>query len=483
MIVRTAILGIALVGCKSTESTDPAAVEETDTGTSDTDTTGGSTVTADGITATCSPATDNSLRFNCEVTLETAGAVAIEFSEADGPVRTRTSEDGVATSHKITLWGMRPQTEHAWTVVVDDVAGPAGTVTTGTLPSSLDDLEVSISGADPVVEHVTFASGCGQESFALIIGADGEVYWYEAFASNGIGMNYTEDGTVVAQSSTKIVEIDMAGNLLLELDRGQDFSAPLHHDIYKYDGHIYALFADSYPVGNEDAVVDGIYVFDDGGTLVETWELFEQISISQGDLSDSDDRFWSTEFPGALDFSHGNSVFVDDSGIYLSTRWISTVWKIAGLGEPDFGNIDWSLTGEPSSPIDEDLRLTSAIGGDVNFIGQHHATIAPDGTLTLFDNRNPGDVSRGLAVSIDANGGTAEIIAAYDLPEQCGIQGGSYQMANGDTIVTCATTGTTYHFRDGESSAGFAMEATCGAQGGPGGGGRPETARVQPVDL
>ena len=262
-----------------------------------------------------------------------------------------------------------------------------------------------------------------------------------------------------------------------------DFDGPLHHDATKYDGHIYALFADAYPVGNELVVIDGLYVFDSSGGLVETWELNDYLSLTEADLDGVRDQFWAQEFPGSLDFTHANSVFVDDSGIYVSTRWVSTVWKIKGLGEPDFGDIVWSLTGEAASPIAPDLTLTSAVPGDADFIGQHHATLSASGDLTLFDNRKVGNNSRGLVISVDEGPRTAQIIAAYPMPQSCSVQGGIFGLANGDVLVTCPSIATTFHFREGTSTEGFTMKATCNSGPGGPGGGRPQTVRMQPIDL
>jgi len=484
MPLRLAILGIALTGCGNGDTAEPST-SDTDTDTTDTEDTDASpteTITADGIAATCTPQADNVLRYDCEVTLDTAGSVSIDFSESAGDVRTRSSDAASATTHQVTLWGMRAGTEHNWTVIVDGATGPSGTFTTAALPAELDDLDVVVSGNDPVADHVIFATSCGTSNYTLVVGSDGEVYWYQHNGNAGTVMNMTDEGTVLVSGNT-VAEFDMAGNPLLELT---GFSKPVHHDAYKYDGHVYVLFAESYPVGNEDAVLDGIFIYNEGGTLVETWELFDHVTVTEADLAGASDGFWDQEFPGALDYSHGNSVFVDDSGFYLSTRWMSTVWKMKGLNDPDFGDIDWSLTGERTSPIDEDLRLSSAIGGDDDFIGQHHATISADGTLTLFDNREQPGVSRGIGVDIDAAAGTAEIISSYELPLQCNIQGGTFRLDNGDTLVTCATEGTTYHFRDGAASDSFSMDVSCGnvgGGGGGGGGGRPTTARMEPIDL
>jgi len=445
------------------------------------------TLTAEGWIATCARQPENALRFDCDLALDAPGDASIHFQAEDGDRRTRTSTAGLTTTHTITLWGMRPETAYSWTVEVNGVEGPSGTLLTGPLPASLTGLAITATGTDPVADHLAYAGSCGGQGHALIIGSDGAVYWYQPFEGRGTALNLTDDGTVILLSGQRILEYDLSGELLLSLDE-DDFGAPIHHDVFKYADHVYVLFADAYPVGDEEAVVDGIYVFDRAGTLVETWELFDHLSLTAEDLMGADDRFWEEDFPGAADFSHGNSVFVDASGIYVSTRWISTIWKVVGLGEPDFGAIAWSLTGEASAPVPPDLVLGTRIGGEADFIGQHHATMAPDGRLTLFDNRTAGDTSRGLALDVDETAGTAEIVAAYPLPVQCNVQGGSFQVEGGGTVVTCATTGRTYHFQPGAAEASFTLTASCeDGGGGPGGGGpgggRPVTARMQPIAL
>jgi hypothetical protein len=441
------------------------------------------TLSADGMRATCLPQPDNALRFDCQITLDTPANAAISIAAPDGLERVLHSDAGVATVHDLTLWGMRPETPYTWTLLVDGEFGPSGTLLTEALPDALSGLQITKTGTDPVVDHLAFAATCGGQNYALIVGTDGAVLWYQPFEGRGTTLNITDDDTVILQAGNAILEYDMAGELRLELTESE-VTRPIHHDVHKFDGHIYVLFADAYPVGDQQAVLDGIAVFDSSGSEVATWELFDHISLTADDLTEASDRFWAEDFPEALDFSHGNSVFADASGIYLSTRWISTVWKLKGLDDAAFGEVEWHLTGELSSPIEPDLALSSTITETVNFSGQHHATIAPDGTLTLFDNRSLPETSRGLVIEVDPGAGQAAIIGEHALPVQCNIQGGLFRLDNGDAVATCATTATSYHFRASTPTPGFTLSASCDSEAGGGpGGGRPATARMQPFDL
>jgi len=261
-----------------------------------------------------------------------------------------------------------------------------------------------------------------------------------------------------------ILEYHMSGLELNRILRGTHFDEPLHHDVYKHAGYIYALNHSSYGLGEGEAVVDGFYIFDDAGQQLARWELNDYVEYSAGESRGS-----SRDFPGALEWSHGNSIFVDDSGIYLSTRHLGTVWKVRGYPDENFGDIEWKLTGDPESTVTNDFVLSASVGvtDQTDFRQQDHATVSADGTLTLFDNRSRSEASRALAIEFGPADGTANIVASHAVPLQCNVQGGAFRMPNGDMIATCAVEGTAYHYRVGGGDApSFTFAPRCTIPGG-----------------
>jgi hypothetical protein len=339
----------------------------------------------------------------------------------------------VGTHHEITLWGLRPDRAYAWSAFADNNLIAEGTMQTAELPAGVAGIAFDVTGNDPVVEHHMFTFRCDAQ-YLLIVAADGDVVWYQEVVSpsggrgNVSGFNTTADNSVVILVGGDILEYDMSGREVNRILRGTHFDEPLHHDVYKHGGFIYALNHSSYALGGTEAVVDGFYVFDEGGQQVAQWELNDHVSYSASEL-----RGTSRDFPGASEWSHGNSIFVDDSGVYMSTRHLSTVWKIRSYTDENFGAIEWKLTGDPESSVTDDFVLSGATGvtDQADFLQQHHATIAADGILTIFDNRTRPDASRALAIEFDPANGTATIVASHAVPVQCNIQGARFVCPTG----------------------------------------------------
>lgn len=389
----------------------------------------------------------------------------------------------VGTHHEITLWGLRPDRAYAWSAFADNNLIAEGTMQTAELPAGVAGIAFDVTGNDPVVEHHMFTFRCDAQ-YLLIVAADGDVVWYQEVVSpsggrgNVSGFNTTADNSVVILVGGDILEYDMSGREVNRILRGTHFDEPLHHDVYKHGGFIYALNHSSYALGGTEAVVDGFYVFDEGGQQVAQWELNDHVSYSASEL-----RGTSRDFPGASEWSHGNSIFVDDSGVYMSTRHLSTVWKIRSYTDENFGAIEWKLTGDPESSVTDDFVLSGATGvtDQADFLQQHHATIAADGILTIFDNRTRPDASRALAIEFDPANGTATIVASHAVPVQCNIQGGAFRLPNGDMIATCAVEGKAYHYRrNGGDAPSFTFAPRCTIPGGSDDSAPVPLARIAP---
>lgn len=110
------------------------------------------------------------------------------------------------------------------------------------------------------------------DRYLLIVDAVREVVWYQEIDSpaggaggNVSGFNGTTDNSVVVLVGSDILEYHMSGLELNRILRGTHFDEPLHHDVYKHAGYIYALDHSSYGLGEGEAVVDGSYIFDAAG--------------------------------------------------------------------------------------------------------------------------------------------------------------------------------------------------------------------------
>jgi hypothetical protein len=406
-------------------------------------------VVSGGGTASCE-ATENALRFACTATLDAAAEGLWTLSLAGEPVRTFATPSGL--EHAVTLYGMRPDTDYDWAIDAG-TAHVSGTLHSGDLPADLAGLDVSASGDPGPVTAVLTPQQCNGDSFLVVADTEGEPIWYEPTASGGIqGAAWTEDDTFLwGEGQRTIVEMTAGGERLWE---ATGFDRPLHHDLNKGGGRVYALNADAH----DNVVVDGLYVLQDGA-LVAEWDLYDHATVGS---DGTPDPFWWGWFPGSEDWSHANSVWSDGTVAVLSLRWQDAIIEIAAdPAAPDFGTITSTLTGSSNSDFISDFTWTD--GGD--FDGQHHVTPTADGYL-MFDNQGGAEPSRALRIEVDDASATVAEAESWSMDQHCEVQGGAYPLSDGSVLATCATEGRILRFVPGEPEAVFDMSATCGRSGG-----------------
>lgn len=414
--------------------------------------------------ATCE-ATDNALRFRCRADLDPPAAATWTAVGDDGTTRVFTTP--AAATSEVVVWGLPRRMDVTWTVEAGE-ASATGSYRTGSLPNQLDPLHVTTTGS-ATVDGIGMVQYCGLSAWILILDDRGRVVWYEpteAGPRGGGGYDFTAAGTVVRATAESVVEIAMDGT---ELWRATGFDRPLHHDVRRGGDHVYALNASEH----DGYVLDGVYVLTDG-ELVAEWDLVGVATPRTESLSE----FWSDDFPGAVDWSHGNSLWSDGSSLLISLRWQDAVVKIdADPASPDFGAVDWVLTGSTSTDFTGDFTWTDGGGFD----GQHHASPV-DGGLVLFDNRAFGLASRALRLDLDEGGFTASERDAWSFGYHCPIQGAAFALETGGVLATCATASRVLEFDPDAADPRFELAVSCGEEG-QGGIGGSLLARGYPVDL
>lgn len=429
------------------------------------------------LTAACALTPDNTLRAWCSVTVDPAQPVEIAFQKAaGGPVRVHRSDD-VTTDHIIGLYLMAPQRDYTWTARVQGVVGgpeESGTVRT-LLPPDGAQTNLAVLGSS-TAPYVLLASPCRNGSYGVIMGTQGEVLWYEEFESahpSAVFDNlmFTEDQTIMGLVTDKLTEVDLMGRTLLEVTRGVDVTNHMHHDAFRKDGYTYVLFNESLMFGGWLYDMDGFYVLDAAGTLVDEWHLADVFTPPVPPVGYS-----------GRDYSHANSIWVaaDRTGL-VSFRHLSAVVRLNMDPEsPLFGDVLWRLSGDPSNdPLGSDFTLSSSADGNASFVRQHNAHFRADGRLALFDNRqNPFEPSRLLALDVDLGLGLADIAEAYQLPMHCAFQGGAWHTAAGDPMATCAPQSTAFEYPVGDFAAP-SWTATASCITAPG----TYTPRFVPLDI
>ena len=432
-------IALLLLACRQTPD-DPGASPDTPTAPSPTAHTADSGRTHDsGTSPGLCQATDHPLRFICP------GTGTFSWWPEGEPERTRTTE----ASGEALIWGIPADTP----VVVELPSGQRTTVTPGSLPVRVGAMFATTSGTAST-QALALPNPCDGQDL-LVVDDLGRIIWYQEFQAPVAAIATTPDDTfLVLIGNGRFLEIDLAGHDILNVT---GFSRPLHHDLARDDaGNTYLLYADEFTHDSVDYVLDGLIVLDRAGTPIAEWDLRDHLDPS---ILFPDDRglYWDQRFPGAIDFSHGNSVEVaPDGGVTLSFRWMHAAMHLRGdPTSPDFGEVEWVLA-SPQSDLPSDFDL---VGDDPTFDGQHHVSVDDAGRVWLYDNGDPEDVSRGLRYQLD--GDRATVDASWALPQRCAIQGAVYPTDDDGALLTCSQAGSVREYGPADTDPRWSMDLTC----------------------
>jgi len=399
--------------------------------------------------ADCLPDPTNALRFICNIFVDPPGPVDVEFYKVDGtgPVRTHGSDD-VAAVHEVWLYLMEETSDYQWRARPrdDQATFLQDEVVTGELPDGAQ-IVPTVTGVS-TSPYFLLNSPCSVGGYAIIVNSQGVVLWYHDYeqpvgASIIDGVNYTEDGTIMAMMDDHVIEVDLMGQELFHTERNIDYFENAHHDMFRRNGITYILYNETILYNDDNYIMDGMYVFDENEVLLHDWKLFDHFQPTRPALG---------QF-GAEDYSHANAVWADDNGdIFFNMRHLSAIAKI--VGDPydaNFGDILWRISGDPTeTDFGMDFTMTSTAGGFGDFRQQHNPHLLSDGRIALFDNRMSAlEMSRVLVMSIDENAMTLNIDEAYDVPSHCAFQGGAWHTEAGNPVGTCAPRGVGHEFTAG----------------------------------
>jgi arylsulfate sulfotransferase len=226
-----------------------------------------------------------------------------------------------------------------------------------------------------------------------------------------------------------------------------------HHEARQLpDGKILVLasaeqfFTDVQGDGEVNVLGDTILVLDQELKVQWAWDSFDHLDVGRaavgGEICTPQGGgcppFYNS--PQANDWLHGNSVqYTPEGNLLYSSRHQDWLIKIEYDGGGGSGRILWKLG------KDGDFRLASGDPGEW-FSHQHDGQIAPDGTLTVFDNGNTRYVeddtahSRGQALVLDEVNQVATPALNIDL--------GGYSLALGSAALLGNGN---YHFNAGIS--------------------------------
>ena len=267
-----------------------------------------------------------------------------------------------------------------------------------------------------------------------IVDTKGRLRWYHMVDGTGVKVaHFTADRTILSilgksdeptSYGSEILEINLAGDTLLHLKKGQgDLRYTIHHEVIKDKaGNIVTIYEDPRVMdlsrvggGKADTVHgDGILILDKNGRKVWQWSVFDVCDpFADADLEKN-----------KKDWMHANSLSFDTDGNYLLSFYnLGQVWKIDARS----GKVLWKL-GKGGT-----LHMPAA---DV-FSQSHAVHIDPSGSLLLFDNGVERKQSGVFAYKIDTATGSAKVDWHINLPSDIynDRMGSAYMIA--DSLVLC----------------------------------------------
>lgn len=396
------------------------------------------------LSASCEQTPLNALRVTCTVESSGPGAASLELT-ADGAPTRNFSAQADDTTVELFAWGLKPDTPYAW-----QIGDFTGEVTTGSLPSTLADMDIQTTGSYTEFDAILQPALC-DETYMIMVDSDGDIIWYQQNSLYQMGMNAYEwsqaDRSVLVAKQDTFQEVHVSGPTVLELKRGTDFDNAhnLHHDIARWGELTYLLF----DYVTQDVSVDGIHVFR-GTELLGTFSLEDHYSIEGGGGGVG---------PGGMDWSHANGINATEDGqIILSLLIFNSALSIDGDPESDtFLDVNW-VAGGNADTLPNPTYLP-ADGPDEGFSRQHNASVNTDG-LWVYDNTGTGDGSRAALFELDDAEGELVLLEAYDTGDHCPIQGGAVPY-DGGVLTTCTDTGLIEGFTRGQSQPAFSLKTLC----------------------
>ncbi len=373
----------------------------------------------------------NVLLPHLEFTTPDSTVVRIEYWPVDRPSARQRTKPSHGRNHAITLFNVKPNRHYAYTIVHNNRSSKEFFFQTDSVPAHV--LHIRKERIDTTVfDGFILLRRFFKHGADVLIDREGDIVWYHSYdTAVRRAFTWTSQNTILSiYDSARIMETDLMGNVILDLDLEQlGLPYKVHHEIF-YDpaGNIVTITHDSarYDLRkfggtkNQYLTADGILVLSKEGKVVWIWNLLQ-----------AEDP---TRFTGAINlkenWGHANSIVLDGHRNYLiSFRDFNQVWKVDGKQ----GDVLWKL-GAGGNIVPEDPSDY--------FIRQHSIHFNPRNELMMFDN---GDSkirpnSRVMAYEIDESAKKATTMIRVELPRSLSsYRMGSAEMLSDDKFLVCTT--------------------------------------------
>ncbi len=393
------------------------------------------------ISVAVSPHATNSLI--AELTVET---------DRENPLSVRVESDGIETrvidasesDRTISIVGLRAETTYSFTAVSGDVEAEAVEFTSGALPVTAPDIEITQAAANTETNGITFVGlrdlddGAGPAYFGF--DSEGYVVWYLDSDQRIAGDPYVRhlgDGEALVLFNRNIQRITLDGTIISEIDlSGID---GWHHDVRLLeDGGVLLLTREERRAGGQNLLGDVVTEVDADGNIVWEWSTFDHLDTGRfpGELATTEAR------GGGLDWTHANAVWIDEAAgeILLSSRsqgWVVNIDRASG-------EINWIAGDDAGTSPGFDAPFLTLTAGSWT-TGQHAPMFTASGDLLVYDNRNESngetDQSRAVIYQIDAEAGTATQVFEALAGKFTSSLGDVDELPNGNVLIGAGGTG------------------------------------------
>ncbi len=344
------------------------------------------------------------------------------------------------------------------------VSGPLQNFTTGAIDPSLvfPPTSVPLTGATDTQQSLLLVNACTLSGppyyFPFAVNLTGQVIWYYPRlgtsaqpvcynlrpVTGGTVMMMINDPTRPQGDQQIFREIDLAGNTIRQTSAtavsrqlqalGRASINSFSHDMIRLpNGHTLLIGSQErmYPAGTQgstapvDILGNAIVDLDSNLQLAWSWSAFDHLDITRpavlGETCRANIVGCPPLFlaPVANDWIHGNSLnyVPSDGSILFSSRHQDWVYKLDYGSGSGTGDVIWRLG------LDGDFTMTTTSDPYPWFSHQHDVEFELGGTtlLSLYDNgntriaANPGEDSRGQALTIDQTAMTASVTVNVDM--------------------------------------------------------------------
>ncbi len=338
----------------------------------------------------------------------------------------------MTTDHMVPIYGLYAGRENEVELVATTEDGTETSFTYGVetdvLPDDISKTEVSVSIPEKMQPGLTFFD-CPHigGNYELAVDCNGDIRWYysDKNLNGSVMLTHLKDGNMLLGTGEKIP--DAYNNLygFYELTPAGQFVRSYqvygtHHDIRETEnGNLIVLASVEGRESQNDYAVE---IDRETGEVVRDWDFMEIIPMNEYDTQDP--------YTGGLsNWMHNNAIWYDEENgdIIASGRHQNMILKF----DADTKEIKWILSATVAERNPNlDKYMLTPIGDDFEYpTSQHAATLAADGDLLVFDNRNFDEVdedgnldqnklySRAVKYHIDEENMTVEQVWEYGKDE------------------------------------------------------------------